>query len=909
MAPAEEKFTQDGRILNLQTPLGKDVLLIDSIDATEAISSLYKYEIRARHHTKPGPPHVIKPQDILGKAVMVELVQRDGTTRHFHGIVNRFTQGGRDELFTSYAMEVVPQLWLLTRTMQSRIFQNKNVKDILKKVLNGIPFEDRTQRTYEPKNYCVQYRESDFDFASRIMEEEGIFYYFKHTPDAHTLIIADTPVSHDPCPSKSSIDFVLENTGELETPVVYEWALDYQLQAGKIEFWDDKFQLPGKKLEAPKSSRFNDLTNGEIEFYDYPGGYAKRFDRVDKGGGDQEANLQKVFTDSKQVVQSAVDALDAKHKTYRGLSDCASFTAGHKVKIDKFLTKDDNREYALTSLTLHCDQSPDYTSVYDELDSPIQNQFECIPLGDATFPPFRPQHVTPKPTVYGPITAVVVGPAGDEIYTDKYGRVKVQFHWDREGKNDAGSSCWIRVCTSIAGNKWGTMFIPRVGQEVMVAFEHGDPDQPLIIGSVYNEKSMPHYELPKYETLSYFKTRTSPDDGKGFNELRFEDKKGKEQVFVHSQKRYDLRVKGSMYETCGGNRQEVIGYKVIVDGKEQSGGNLATTVGGNFDLHVGGDQFIGIDKGLYETVKSDVGEEYKSKHCSKITAARELNARSITLEALSSITLKVGSSFIVVNLTGITIQGPMVNINSGGAATPTSPFQMSGPFDAEHADTGEPGYLDRPRPSGGGGGSRWRTVDGYHAPNVTRNDDGSYQVQSVVVRGTPEYQQAVLTDLAQMSNTTQGQALLDRLEGTGQTTTITEQTPAPNPPNAFAGPGNSTDADFQNATPAGQPVFDGAGQPINDASGNQLLGTGTGGPSNVGYNPDQWPDPTSDHNAPGDVILFHELQHSEHQQNGTFDGTPRSDGFTTNEEFNTIGPENQYRDERGVERRTNHGDL
>jgi hypothetical protein len=364
-----------------------------------------------------------------------------------------------------------------------------------------------------------------------------------------------------------------------------------------------------------------------------------------------------------------------------------------------------------------------------------------------------------------------------------------------------------------------------------------------------------------------------------------------------------------MYETCGGNRQEVIGWNVKDGDEEDRGGNLAITVGGNYDFHVAGDQFIGIDKASYETIKSSVGEEYKSKQSTKVTAARELNARSITLEALSSITLKVGASFITVNLTGITIQGPIVNINSGGSATGTSSFQMADPLDAEHADTGEPGYLDRPRTGGGGGGRRWRTVDGYHAPVVRRNDDGSYQVQSVVVRGTPEYQQAVLTDLAQMSNTNEGQALLDRLEATGQTTTITEQSPAPNPPNAFAQPGANTNADYQAATPAGQPVFDGGGNPLTDASGNQLLGTGTGVPSNVGYNPDQWPDPTSDHNAPGDVILFHELQHSEHQQNGTYDGTPRSDGFTTNEEFNTIGPENRYRDERGVENRTNHGDL
>src|SRR4030095_8095039 len=559
---AGDRATQDDRIFKLLTPLGKDFLLIDSIDGYEAISSLFKFAIGLRHQedSEQAPPHVVEPTDILGKAVMVELVQRDGTTRHFHGIVNRFTQGGRDTDFTFYRMEVVPQLWLLTQSRQSRIFQNKNVPDILTEVLDGIQFKIETKREYQPRNFCVQYRESDFDFASRLMEEEGIFYFFEHTADAHILVIADDPQSHRDCPSKSSVDFVRENTGELLEPLVHEWSLEYRLQTGKFEFRDYHFQLPDKKRDAPKPSIFHDFGNQEIEVYENPGHYAKKFDGISQGGGDQPDKLQKVFPDSKQVVQSAVEALDAKFKTFRGRSDCSSFTSGHKFKIDKLPIKDQIGQYAATLVRHRCVQSPAYRST-DELDAQYSNEFECIPFGKTEFPTFRPQHVTPKPTVLGSMTAVVVGPGGEEIHTDKFGRVKVQFHWDREGKNNESSSCWLRVCTRIAGNKWGTMFIPRVGQEVLVEFEHGDPDQPIIVGAVYNPLTPPHYELPKFKTLSYIKTRTSPDDGKGFNELRFEDKAGKEQVFVHSQKRYDLRVRGSMYETCGGNRQEVIGVR------------------------------------------------------------------------------------------------------------------------------------------------------------------------------------------------------------------------------------------------------------------------------------------------------------------------------------------------------------
>jgi hypothetical protein len=461
----------------------------------------------------------------------------------------------------------------------------------------------------------------------------------------------------------------------------------------------------------------------------------------------------------------------------------------------------------------------------------------------------------------------------------------------------------VRVAHDIAGKKWGEMHIPRIGQEVIVDFIEGDPDQPIITGSVYNNLSMPHYELPKYKTLTYLKTRTTPDDGKGFNELRFEDKQGKEQVFIHSQRRMDVRVRQSLYETCGGNRQEVIGMR----SDNKPGGNLAITVGGNYDLHVVDSMFIGIQGKRNEIIKGDVIEKYNSNQQTAVRTKAELNAREITLEALTKITLKVGPSFIVVDLTGVTIQGPIVKINSGGAATGTGPGEGALPLDAETADTGEPGYLDRPRRGGSGGGRVIYDLNGQHAPeNITRNEDGSYQMGAVKVVGTPEYQQAVLSDLATINTTTEGSQLLNNLNTSGRNVTIHAGSPPPNPPNAFAGP---VGGDFQNATPAGQPVFNGAGRPVKDASGNQLLGTGRGTDSDVTYNPEQWTPGATTSGAPGDVILFHELTHSDHQTHGQHDGTPRTDGFTTNEEFNTIRPENRYRDERRVPNRTDHGDL
>lgn len=900
--------TQEGRLLRVTTPLDDDFLLIKRIRASEGLSKLFRYELELLHEENEAgdAPTLVDPQQILGQKMCVSVTQDDGARRFFNGICIDLVQGNRNERFTKYSAVLVPTFWLLTQNCQSRIFQNLSVPEILRRVFEGFEFDMEVQGTFEPRNYCVQYRESDFDFASRLMEEEGIYFYFEHTADSHRMIIGNSERSHRECPTKSQIPFSLDvstNPDEWQG-CIRSWRNANKLRTGKFTLRDHNFQLPTNTLEAVEMSRFSIGGNQDLELYDFPGEYAKRFDGIDPSGGEQQSVLQKVFEDRQRTVSIRQQEIDVAYRSSIGRSDSCALTAGYRFQMTEHPESSNNRNHTIVTLQIEAVQTPSYSSNESLFDAYVVNFFS-IPQGEGQAP-FRPARTTAKPIVHGSQTAVVVGPSGQEIFTDKFGRVKVQFHWDREGRNDASSSCWLRVSTSIAGNKWGTMFIPRVGQEVIVDFLEGDPDQPIITGSVYNPATMPHYELPKFKTLSYIKTRTSPDDGKGFNELRFEDKAGKEQVFVRSQKRYDLRVRGSMYETCGGNRQEVIGVR----SDNQPGGNLAITVGGNYDLHVKGDEYFGIDGKLNEGVKGDVVEGYDGNQQTVVKSKVEVNAREITLEALTGITLKVGGSFVKVDLTGITIQGPITKINSGGAATGTGPATIDDPLDAETADTGEPGFLDRPRTGGGRGGRRRRTLNGQHAPeNIVRNANGTYQMGNIVVQGNEAYQQAVLSDLATMSQTPSGQNLLNQLNSTGQTTTIRPLTPPANPANAFAQPGTGLVSDYQNATPAGQPVFDGNGNPLNDAAGNQLIGTGTGGPADIQYNPGDWPSPTSASQAPGDVILFHEMQHANNQERGQYDGSPRTDGFDTNEEFNAIGPENQYRDERGVPRRTNHHDL
>jgi type VI secretion system secreted protein VgrG len=898
------KTTQNERLIQLSTPLPKDYLLIERLRCTEGLNQLFHIDLEILHEEQFDgfEPTAVDPQALLGFPMIISAHQPGPTTRYFHGICVSFSQGARNQRFSSYRAELRPKVWVLTQVHRSRIFQNKTVPQIIDELLEGYEFDNEIDTSgFEPRNYCVQYRESDWAFLSRLMEEEGIYYYFEHTKDNHRLVIGNTKSSHRGTPTADKITFAIERS-ELPDkwiPAIYRWRQEDKMLTGKVELRDFNFQLPTNDLRANETSIFDIGKNKELEIYDWPGEYAKRFDAIDPSGDEDKSRLDPIFQDRERVVKIRQEELDVAYKMSVGVADCCAITAGYKFSFIDHPNKKLNIDYVVVTAVHDALQSPFYISD-ERVGDPYVVNFTCIPHG-AGHAPFRPERRTPKPIVHGSQTAMVVGNPGDEIFTDKYGRVKVHFHWDRSEYNDQRASAWIRVGTMIAGDKWGSMFIPRVGQEVIVDFLEGDPDQPIIVGSVYNEKNQPHYELDKYKTMSYFKSKSTPK-ANGFNEIRFEDKAKKEQVFIHSQKRYDLRARGSMYETCGGNRQENIGYKVKNGDDEDRGGNLAITVGGNYDLHVYGDQFIGIDKSLYEGVKSDVAEEYKGKQQTVVTGKRELNAQSITLEALTKITLKVGSSFITLDLSGVSISGPFVKINSGGSATATSDMNFADPVDAEHADTGEPGYLDKPRTGGGTGGRRWRTVGGQHAPVVRRKDDGSGNIMvgnAIVIRPSatnPNFQQEVLEDLAEISNHAQGRETLNSIENSGRTVGISE------------GDANETNfADNNDAAAAGKPALGGG------------TGTGNGTDSEITYNRTPLPtaaDPSID--RPGDVALHHELAHADDGAHGRDDDTPDpahparpADGFKGQAiaESNVIERDNNYRDSRGIPQRQDHSTL
>jgi uncharacterized protein involved in type VI secretion and phage assembly len=538
----------------------------------------------------------------------------------------------------------------------------------------------------------------------------------------------------------------------------------------------------------------------------------------------------------------------------------------------------------LAPLSSHLSGLPIIGPLFKKKPPPYANSFSASPiLSDR---PYRSPSVSRKPRVPGPQTATVFGETDEDVSTDELGRVKVKFDWDRTipgGPKPATDSCFLRVAHPWAGPKWGMQFLPRVGEEVLVDFIDGDPDRPLITGRVYNAAHTPPFDLPKFRLRSGIKTRTVPlktDEKAKFHLMRFDDTGGKEQLLLRSQGRTDVTSFGTYYETVLSSLHSRIGGKNPDTG--ESGGSLFVTVGGEYDQHVMKDRYEGVDAKYQLSAKADTVFDLQAKYNSIIGTEATLNAQNVVIEASQKITLKVGNSFVVVNPAGVFISGAMVQINSGGSPGSTSDAELTDPLDAGIADPGDPqDFIEKHPPWKGGGGRKKRTVKAHHGLAVKANPDGTLQVgKGIKVAGDAAYQDTVVQQLALMNDTKTGNALITDYDSTGKTMTIRPLVPAPNPPNAFASPANVTNA-----------------------------GNGTGTDSTVDYNPSQWPNPVNAPNAPGDVILFHEMTHAQHNAHGTRDMTPRADNFDNNEEFNTIGPENAYRDERGVPRRADHHSL
>ena len=697
-------YTQQNRAMEVTTPLGENKLLLLAFSGQESLSRLFDFQLDLTAENEVD----VAFDKLLGQKITTRLDLPNGEKRYFSGICNRVGQGERDEIFTRYRMEVVPQFWLLTKRAQSRIFQQMTVPDILKKVLTGLDVTYEIQGSFHPRDFCVQYRETDFNFASRLMEEEGIFYFFKHNSDGHQMVVANTAQSHPDLPTASKIIYEEVQDGNREEDRIYDWEKMQEWRSGKYVLWDHCFELPHKHLEAEAnilddvqvgrvSHKFKVGGNDKLEIYDYPGEYAQRFDGIQPGGGDRAGDLQKIFQDNRRTTDIRIQEEALPGLTIHGGSNCRQFGTGYKFTLQRHFNADG--DYVITNVTHSARQGGDYRS--NGGDFHYSNSFNCIPAAL----PFRPQRLTPKPVVQGTQTAVVVGPAGEEIFTDKYGRVKVQFHWDRQGKNDANSSCWVRVGTPLAGKQWGMVHLPRIEQEVIVDFLEGDPDQPIIIGSVYNAKEMPPYALPDNKTQTGIKSRSSlggtPDN---FNEIRFEDKKGQEQVYIHAEKNEDIVVENDKTEnvghdetiTIGNDRTEtVMGHETLSVAKNRTrtvsqneivtvaltrthtvgineminvGAAQEVTVGAMRALTVGINQATTIGRNLSENIGSDQSVDIGKNLTEKIGTNQTTSVgKNLTITAGDQIVIKTGQSSITMKKDGtIQIQGKDITVKGTG---------------------------------------------------------------------------------------------------------------------------------------------------------------------------------------------------------------------------------------------------
>jgi type VI secretion system secreted protein VgrG len=576
-------FTQKQRKIQISTPLGEDVLLFYKMHGVEKLNQAFEYQLELLS-TQAG----IDPGKILGKSITVKLILDNGQWRYFNGYVTRFGNYGKVKDFIAYRAVIRPWLWFLSRASNCRIFQNKSVPDIIKQVFHDQGFSDfkiDLIKSYSPREYCVQYRETDFNFVNRLMEEEGICYYNTHKADQHILNLVDDVSSHHKYTGYETIPYHQDqgSNDSSRSDHIYTWGCAQEVHTGSYQLTDYDFKNPKANLLA-KSQISKSHTHDNFEFFDYPGHY------TNTGVGET-------------LARHRIEELHSDFIQAEGQANARGIAVGYLFKLQDFPANEQNKQYLITSA--------EYDLIQDEFLS--QNTavgekfFDCRFTALDSAIPFRPPRISPKTLVHGAQTALVVGPSGDEIFTDKYGRVKVQFHWDRYGKNDQDSSCWVRVSHPWAGKNWGMVAIPRIGHEVVVDFLEGDADQPLIVGSVYNADMMPPYDLPANATQTGIKSRSSKSGSPAnYNEFRFEDKKGSEMVLLHAEKDQTIEVEHDEAHSVGHDRSKTVDNNETVNiGKNRSetvGENETISIGKNRAEDVGENETISIGKNRDETV-------------------------------------------------------------------------------------------------------------------------------------------------------------------------------------------------------------------------------------------------------------------------------------------------------------------
>ncbi len=669
------QYTQKDRVFRVNVPsLGEDVLLLEGFKGEEHVSEPFEFTLQMH-----SLDDAIEAAKVLREPFIISVRLPDGSDRQIHGLCRRFTQHGRDHDLAYYEAEIVPWIRFMELNQDCKIFQEMTVVEIIEEVFSKYDlsdYENKCVGSYLPRQYCVQYRESDLNFVSRLMEEEGIFYFFAHSEEGHKLILADDSSAIEECTGQDQFRVATTPDAVPGEDVITEMEREHQVYTNKVTLTDYDPLQPSMNLESSASD------DDHQELYDYPGRY------TELSAGERYASL-------------ILEERSTDHEIVRGLSRCRAFRSGYIFDLSDHYRSDTNQTYFLLSVW-HSAYGGGYRSTEQETE--YSNQFECIPASVS----YRPPRRATKPMVQGAQPALVVGPSGEEIYTDKYGRVKVQFYWDRIGEKNENSSCWIRVSHPWAGKGWGAVAIPRIGQEVIVDFLEGDPDRPIITGRVYNAERMPPYTLPDGGVVSGIKSDTHK--GTGYNEISMDDTAGEEKITIHAQYDMDTTVEHDDTQTVHNDRTITVDGKhtetikkdttitvlegdlktSVLEGKSQEyvKKNQTTKVDGDYGLEVSGDANIKVTSGDLTieaasgsiTEKSAAGHKIQSDADVEIEGANVkisgsgqvfVDGQSVVISGGGRILLEVGSSSVEIHPMGVRIRGAAVEIN-GSAMTQIS---------------------------------------------------------------------------------------------------------------------------------------------------------------------------------------------------------------------------------------------
>lgn len=620
-------LSQERLPITVSTPLGTDVLVLRAFHGEERVSALFRYTL---HMVSDDP--ALAFADVVGERATVAVRMADGTERWFNGIVGRFVQAGTGPRGTAYYADLHPWLWMLTLASDCRIFQNQTVPEILETVFGDLGFSDHRSAlsgTYPAREYCVQYRETAFDFVSRLMEEEGIFYFWEHADGVHTLVLGDDVDAFAATPGVGSVRYAQTATEAEVEDVVVRCTWERQVATGKVALEDYGFETPDTDLLVSVEGTGSDMAR-----YDYPGGF------TDSGEGER-------------LARTRIEAAEAHAVLLRGEGTVRGMTAGHRFTLAGHARDEVNAEWVVLALSVSASQET------------YSNSFEAIPADV----PFRPARTARKPVIGGTQTALVVGKAGEKMWVDAHGRIKVQFHWDRAGTRDETSSCWVRVAQPSAGQGWGNVFIPRLGQEVVVSFLEGDPDRPLVTGAVYNASMTPAYPLPGEQARSVIRTE-SMGEGGGYNELRFDDSADAEDLYLHAARDHHVEVVNDRFVQVDHDETHTVKNDRTLTVEE---GNQALTVTqGSRTVTVSeGDETLTVSKGKRTVAVTDGDEAHTVGGKRSVTVTGDethANDAKFTHETGGAYTLKVTGDLTIEASGAVTIKaGGALTVKSGTA--------------------------------------------------------------------------------------------------------------------------------------------------------------------------------------------------------------------------------------------------